>query len=90
VRPIETINGEITVGLPAGTGLNAILSINHGGIESHFDVEPMMLPVKMKEEEREDRYDYRIVQPAGMRLGAGGPTFTFASLNGDVRIRKNE
>jgi hypothetical protein len=87
---IETINGEITVGLPAGTGLNAILSINHGGIESDFDVEPMLLPAKMEEEERDDRYGYRIVQPAGWRLGAGGPTFTLTSLNGDVRIRKNE
>jgi hypothetical protein len=34
---IETINGEMTVGLPSGTGLNAILSVNHGGIESDFD-----------------------------------------------------
>jgi hypothetical protein len=87
---IETLNGEITVGLPAGTGLNAILSINHGDVESDFDVEPMMLPAKVEKEVRDDRYGYRTVQSAGVRLGAGGPTFTFASLNGDVRIRKKE
>jgi hypothetical protein len=87
---IETINGEINVGLPAGTGLNAILSINRGELESDFDVEPTMLPAKMENQERDDRFGYRIVQPAGVRLGAGGPTFTFASLNGNVRIRKNE
>lgn len=87
---IETINGEITVGLPQGTGLDAIFSINHGDIESDFDVEPMTLPAKVEKRERDDRYGYRVVQPAGVRLGAGGPTFTFASLNGDVRIVKNK
>jgi hypothetical protein len=87
---IETINGEITVGLPQETGLDAIFSINHGDIESDFDVEPMTLPAKVEKRERDDRYGYRVVQPAGVRLGAGGPTFTFASLNGDVRIVKNK
>jgi hypothetical protein len=87
---LETINGRITVGLPPGTGLNAILNVNHGDIESDFDVEPMTLPTKLEKQDNDDRYSYRIVQPAGVRLGAGGPTFTFASLNGDVRIRKNK
>jgi hypothetical protein len=87
---LETINGRITLGLPPSTGLDAILSVNHGDIESDFDVEPMMLPAKIEKQERDDRYGYRIVQPAGVRLGAGGPTFTFASLNGDVRILKNK
>jgi len=84
---IETINGDIAIGLPADTGLNAILSIDRGNLESDFDVEPVMLPVKLEEA---DRHAYPIVRPAGVRLGVGGPTFVFASLNGDVRIRKNE
>lgn len=85
---IETINGGITVGLPPDSGLDAILSINHGDIESDFDVVPMTLPAKVEKQEHDDRYGYRIVQQSGVRLGAGGPTFTFASLNGDVRILK--
>ena len=84
---IETINGEITVGLPANTGLDAILGIGRGDLASDFDLEPMMLTLKLEEE---DRHAYPIVQPGGVRLGAGGPTFTLVSLNGDVRIRKNE
>jgi hypothetical protein len=87
---LETINGRITVGLPPDTGLNAILSVNHGDIESDFDVEPMTLPMKLKKQDSDHRYSYRIVRPVGVRLGAGGPTFTFASLNGDVRILKNK
>lgn len=87
---IETINGRITVGLPANAGIDAVLNINHGDIESDFDAEPMALPAKLEREDNDERFGYRLEQPAGVRLGAGGPTFTFASLNGDVRIRKNK
>jgi hypothetical protein len=87
---LETINGRITVGLPSDSGLDAILSIDHGDIESDFDVVPMTLPATVEKQEHDDRYGYRIVQQSGVRLGAGGPTFTFASLNGDVRIVKNQ
>jgi len=87
---IKTINGEITLGLPADAGLDAILSVAHGDIESDFNVEPIVLPVKLDKQARDDGFSYRIEQPAGVRLGAGGPTFTFASLNGDVRILKNK
>lgn len=87
---IKTINGEITIGLPAGAGLDAILSVTHGSIESDFNVEPLALPTKLDKQELDDRLSYRIEQPAGVRVGAGGPTFTFTSLNGDVRIRENK
>ncbi len=87
---IETINGRITVALPPSAGLDAVLDINHGHIESDFDVQTVTLPVKLEKQEHEVRSTYRIEQFAGMRVGAGGPTFTFASLNGDVHIRMNK
>lgn len=86
---IKTINGRITVGLPANAGLDAILSVTHGDVVSDFDVEPLSLPTQLQKEQDEARFGYRLEQPTGVRVGAGGPTFTFASLNGDVRIRKN-
>ena len=87
---LKTINGRITVGLPANAGLDALLSMGHGEVESDFDVEPMTIPAKVERQQHDDRIGYRLEQPAGIRLGAGGPTFTFASLNGDVRIVKNK
>ena len=48
------------------------------------------LPVKLDKRARDDGFSYRIERPAGVRVGTGGPTFTFASLNGDVRILKNK
>lgn len=87
---LKTINGAITVGLPTGTGLDAALTVAHGDIESDFEVEPVALPMKIEKNARDDQWSYRVQQAAGLRLGAGGPTFTFASLNGDVRILKNK
>jgi hypothetical protein len=87
---LKTINGEITVGLPAGTGLEAIVDLGHGQIESDFDVDAMTLPVRVEKSRQQDHWRYRVQKSAGLRVGAGGPTFTFASLNGDVRILKNK
>lgn len=86
---IETINGDITMMMPASAGLNAALDVIRGSVVSEFDVDTMALPAKVEQSERDGRYVYRIEQPIGVRLGGGGPTFTFSSLNGDIRIRKN-
>jgi hypothetical protein len=86
---IETINGDIALVMPAGAGLDASLSMVRGSIVSEFDLEPLALPAKIERGRRDQRDIYRIQQAAGVRLGAGGPTFNIASLNGDVRIRKN-
>jgi hypothetical protein len=87
---IETINGEITVVLPEGAGLTAALDIINGRVTSDFDLEPLALPAKIEKQEHNGRFGYRIKQLAGVRVGAGGPTFSIASLNGDVRIRKTQ
>ena len=87
---IKTINGDITLGLPATAGLNTILKIGHGDVESDFEVEPMAFPAKVDKTQQDDGFTYRIQQPAALRVGNGGPTFTMASLNGDIRILKNK
>ena len=87
---LKTINGAITVGLPPGSGLDAILDLGHGEIETEFDVDGMAVPPKVEKSQQQDYWRYRVQQSAGVRVGAGGPTFTFASLNGDVRILKNK
>lgn len=87
---LRTINGAITVALPAGAGLDAVLDLGHGQIETEFDVDAMTVPLKVEKSREQDYWRYRLQQSAGMRVGAGGPAFTFASLNGDVRILKNK
>jgi hypothetical protein len=57
---------------------------------SEFDLEPLALPAKIDQHKEEGRFVYHIEQAAGIRLGAGGPTFNIESLNGDLRIRQSK
>jgi hypothetical protein len=87
---IKTINGDITLTVPGGSGLDAALSVMQGTIVSEFDLEPLPLPAKVEQRHENGRFVYHIEQAAGIRLGAGGPTFNIESLNGDLRIRKSK
>ena len=87
---IKTINGDITLTVPGGTGLVAALSVLQGSVVSEFDLEPLALPAKIDQRRQDGRFVYHIEQAAGIRLGAGGPTFSIESLNGDLRIRKSK
>lgn len=87
---IKTINGDITLTVPGGSGLDAALSLMQGKIVSEFDLEPLPLPAKVEQRKEDGRFVYHIEQAAGIRLGAGGPTFSIESLNGDLRIRRSK
>ena len=87
---IKTINGDITLTVPGGSGLDAALSVMQGSIVSEFDLEPLPLPAKVEQRNEDGRFVYHIEQAAGIRLGSGGPTFSIESLNGDLRIRKSK
>jgi len=87
---IKTINGDITLTVPGGTGLDAALSVMQGSVVSEFDLEPLALPAKIDQHKEDGRFVYHVEQAAGIRLGAGGPTFNIESLNGDLRIRKSK
>ncbi|HKU16310.1 MAG TPA: hypothetical protein VJQ52_18095 [Steroidobacteraceae bacterium] len=86
---IKTINGDITLTMPGGAGIDAALSMMQGKVTSDFDLEPLALPAKVEQKQQDGRYVYHVEQAAGIRLGAGGPTFSIESLNGDLRIRKS-
>lgn len=85
---IKTINGDITLTLPGGAGLDAALNLMQGKVGSELDLEPLALPAKVEQKKQDGRFVYHIEQAAGIRLGKGGPTFSIESLNGDLRIRK--
>jgi hypothetical protein len=87
---IDTINGDITVSLPSSAGLDVALDQFNGRTVSEIEVDPLALPARIEQVMQDGRYRYRIEQHAGVRLGGGGPTFSFTSLNGDIQIRKNQ
>ncbi len=87
---IETINGDITINMPDGTGLDVALDLFNGRMVSEFQVESFALPARVEHSRADGHHRYRIQQSAGIRLEGGGPTFSISSLNGDVRFQKTQ
>jgi hypothetical protein len=92
-RPVEncnisTINGDITLKLPGNTGMDVAMDLFNGRMVSQLPVDPLSLPAKVEHREENGRHQYLIEQHAGVRIGAGGPTFTISSMNGDIQIQK--
>ncbi|MGH8496379.1 MAG: hypothetical protein ACREVN_09610 [Gammaproteobacteria bacterium] len=86
---IETVNGDVTLVMPIETGLDVRLDLFNGEASSELPVSPFELPATVERIVQDGRTRYRIQQMAGMRVGAGGPTYSIASMNGDLRIRKH-
>jgi hypothetical protein len=85
---IRTINGDITLALPVDSGIDVAMNQANGRMLTQFPVDPLALAAKIEHIEKNGRHQYRIEQHAGVRIGAGGPTFTISSMNGDIRIQK--
>jgi hypothetical protein len=86
---IKTINGDITLELPESSGLDLAMDLFNGHMLTQLPVDTLAIPATVEHTETDGRHQYRIAQPAGVRIGAGGPTFTISSMNGDIRIQKS-
>ncbi len=85
---IDTINGDITLNLPDDSGFDVAMDLFNGRMLTQLPVDALALPATVEHIETDGRHQYRIAQPAGVRIGAGGPKFTISSMNGDIRIQK--
>lgn len=85
---IETLNGDIRLEMPPGSGFDVAMQLTHGRLVSAFPVDALALPARVSHERVDGRQQYRIEQPAGIRVANGGPVFTLSSMNGDVRIEE--
>ena len=87
---IETINGDVTINMPASSGLNLALDQSNGRVISEFEVAPLGIPAQVEHIQDNGLNRYRIQQSAGLRLAGGGPTFSISSMNGDIQIKKTK
>lgn len=85
----KTVNGRIDTTMPANLSADLRLRSLHGELLTNFDTTPT--PGRTASSERRNgRYVYRSDRFASVRIGAGGPELTFETLNGDVRVRKQQ
>jgi hypothetical protein len=87
---IETVNGDITLDVPTGTGMDVALDLFNGKVASELQVSPFAMPATVEHIVEDGHNQYRIQKLSGVRIGAGGPTYSITSMNGDVRIQKHQ
>ena len=85
---IETINGDVTFRVPADISVDIAFDLFNGEVSSELPVGAFAPPASIEQVAGDGRTRYRIQQLAGIRIGAGGPIYTVASVNGDLRIGK--
>jgi hypothetical protein len=87
---IQTVNGDIVLRMPKKAGLNVAMDLFNGRMKTELPVDLLAIPARVEESRSDGVYRYRIEQPAGVSIAGGGPTFTISSINGDIRIQKNQ
>jgi len=87
---IASINGDITLDVPEGTGLDIRLDLFNGDLSSQLSAGPLDLPATIERTMENGHDQYRIQKLSGLRIGAGGPVYSISSINGDVRIQKHQ
>lgn len=85
----ETINGDLTLGLPAQAGVQLHIDSAGGEIVSDFEVD--VQPSKPVVERRTDRggMEVRMESVIIANINGGGPVIKLKTLHGDIQVRKS-
>lgn len=84
----ETINGDITVGIPVDAGAQVHLDSGQGQITSDFEVEIMPTDGTVTRDDNGNGVAIRIENVIIATINGGGPVLRLKSLHGDMHIRQ--
>jgi hypothetical protein len=84
----KTVNGNVDVSFRDGLAAEFAMKTMNGGLFTDFEAQPLATPAPPAAERRNGRFVYRANQFTRVRVGNGGPEFTFETLNGNVRTRR--
>jgi hypothetical protein len=85
---LETVNGELTVRLPAALGAQIHLDTSHGEIFSEFEVDVQASNPTVIRNDDGSGSEVRIESVIIANINGGGPIIRMNSMNGDINIRK--
>jgi hypothetical protein len=85
----KSVNGNIDLSFLDGLSAEFAMKTLNGGLFTDFDVQPLPGKVSAAGERRGGRFIYRANEFTRVRVGSGGPQFTFETLNGNVRARRS-
>jgi DUF4097 and DUF4098 domain-containing protein YvlB len=84
----KTVNGKIDVSFPQDLKADLSFKTNHGEIYTDFDSEAIASTPVSDRSRDGGKLVVRAGHGSGIRIGGGGPVFSFETVNGSVYIRK--
>ena len=85
---MESINGDLILGLPEGAGVTAHLDSSRGEIYSDFEVEVRPVERVVERDDTGRGVSIQIESVIVADINGGGPVVRMKSLHGDLSIRK--
>lgn len=85
----HTINGDIKAYYPKNLSADICFKSLHGDLYTNFD-DIKYLKGKVHKNSRNGKSFYRMGRKTKIRIGKGGPTYSFKVLNGNASIKKNK
>ena len=86
--PHADLDGAIDVTLPSDTSAEIELDSGFGEIWTDFDAEPLAVAPVRERRAADGLLVIRSGQTGRVRIGDGGPIYSFKTLNGDIHVRK--
>lgn len=86
----KTINGPLDLYFRPGFSADLRFKTFNGEIYSDFDVTPEVIPAAGDAEHRDGKFVYRSRGPKAARAGHGGPELNFETLNGSIRLHREQ
>ena len=84
----HTVNGDLDVTFPNDLSADLELRTMHGDVLTDFEVESVPQPPTVDRTRSGGRAVMRMNRATALRVGTGGETHSFNTLNGDIYIRK--
>ena len=86
---MESLNGDLILGLPDGVGVTTRLDTSRGEIYSDFEVEVQPTESVVDRSEGKSGVSIHIESVIVADINGGGPTVRMKTLHGDINIRKD-
>jgi len=85
-----SVNGDLILGLPEGTGAELHIDSAEGEITSDFEVDVVPSKPVVTRDQKRGGVEVKVESVIVAKLGGGGTVFKLKTLNGDIDIRKSD
>lgn len=86
----KSINGALDVWFKAPLSADLLFKVFNGQVYSDFDVAARAVPASAVSENSNGKFIYHSNRVSGARTGNGGPELSFDTLNGSIRLHREQ